>query len=123
MPATHRLLQLQTAGPPPPPGNQATSILPPSLRSPPCPTQTPGVCVCACVRAGFPPGPPGDQAVNLLLSPLAFLRDTTARYGSVVGLLLGTERVVLVTSKEAARQVREREREREGEGMCVRVCV
>ena len=32
----------------------------------------------------------------------------TDQYGSVVGLLLGTERVVLVTGKEAARQVGER---------------
>jgi len=55
--------------------------------------------------AGFPPGPSGDQAVNLLLDPLTFLRETTARHGSVVGMLLGTERVVLVTDKGAARQV------------------
>ena len=62
---------------------------------PPPPTPAPG----------FPPGPPGDQAVNLLVDPLRFLESVTDEYGSVVGLLLGTERVVLVTSKEAARQV------------------
>ena len=57
--------------------------------------------------SGFPSGPAGDQAVNLLLSPLEFLVSMTDQYGSVVGLLLGTERVVLVTGKEAARQVGE----------------
>ena len=42
------------------------------------------------------------------MDPLRFLESVTDEYGPVVGLLLGTERVVLVTSREAARQVQGR---------------
>ncbi|EFJ44932.1 hypothetical protein VOLCADRAFT_82539 [Volvox carteri f. nagariensis] len=53
----------------------------------------------------FPPGPEGDQTLSLLSDPLGFLTSTTAQYGPLVGLLLGGERVVLVTGREAARTV------------------
>lgn len=55
--------------------------------------------------AGFPPGPSGDQVVSLLNGPLAFLNTTRQQYGSIVGLLLGGERVVLVSDPQAAKQV------------------
>ncbi|KXZ55232.1 hypothetical protein GPECTOR_3g373 [Gonium pectorale] len=53
----------------------------------------------------FPAGPPGDATLSLLTDPLAFLTTSTARYGKVVGLLLGGERVVLVSGQEEARAV------------------
>lgn len=53
----------------------------------------------------FPPGPSGDVALTLLQDPLSFLTDVRQKYGPVVGLLLGGERVILVTDREAARQV------------------
>ncbi|GLC37963.1 hypothetical protein PLESTF_000605900 [Pleodorina starrii] len=53
----------------------------------------------------FPAGPSGDQTLALLSDPLAFLKSVTAQYGSLVGLLLGGERVVLVTGREEARVV------------------
>ncbi|KAG2448545.1 hypothetical protein HYH02_006436 [Chlamydomonas schloesseri] len=53
----------------------------------------------------FPAGPPGDQTLPLLTDPLRFLTDATARYGPVVGLLLGGERVALVTGRAEARAV------------------
>jgi hypothetical protein len=65
------------------------------------------------ISTGFPPGPSGDQVVSLLGGPLQFLADITSRYGSVVGLLLGGERVVLVADQHTARQV----------CVCVRACV
>ncbi len=37
--------------------------------------------------------------------PLRFLTDTSSTYGPLAGLLLGGERVVLVTGREAARTV------------------
>lgn len=72
-----------------------------------CPTHTSDPHLCPTL-SGFPPGPPGDQAVTLLLDPLQFLERTTRQYGGTVGLLMGTERVVLVTDKQLARQVRGR---------------
>jgi hypothetical protein len=63
------------------------------------------LCVCVCVPTGFPPGPPGDQTLALLSSPLDFLADMKRKYGPVVGLVLGGERVVLVMESTAARQV------------------
>jgi hypothetical protein len=62
------------------------------------PTRTPDA-------AGFPPGPLGDASLGLLSDPLAFLRDTRAEYGGVAGMLLGGERIVVVSDPEAARQV------------------
>ncbi|KAG2496159.1 hypothetical protein HYH03_005761 [Edaphochlamys debaryana] len=53
----------------------------------------------------FPAGPSGEQTLALLSDPLAFLKTSTERYGPLVGLLLGGERVVLVTGREEARQV------------------
>jgi hypothetical protein len=50
----------------------------------------------------FPPGPPGDVAVELLSSPLPFLEQLRRRHGTVVGLLLGGERVVLVAGERRA---------------------
>ncbi|GLI60636.1 hypothetical protein VaNZ11_002833 [Volvox africanus] len=53
----------------------------------------------------FPAGPPGDQTLALLSDPLSFLSSTTKQYGQLVGFMLGGERVVLVTGREAARVV------------------
>eukprot|EP00198_Chlamydomonas_reinhardtii_P000787 XP_001690122.1 cytochrome P450 [Chlamydomonas reinhardtii] len=53
----------------------------------------------------FPAGPSGDQTLPLLTDPLRFLTDATATYGPVVGLLLGGERVALVTGRAEARAV------------------
>lgn len=55
--------------------------------------------------AGFPPGPPGDQSVGLLTEPLATISTLSAQHGDLVGLLLGGERVVLVSGPEAARTI------------------
>jgi hypothetical protein len=41
----------------------------------------------------------------MLADPLAFIEDVRARHGPVAGLLLGGERVVLVSDPAAARQV------------------
>ncbi|PRW32625.1 cytochrome p450 isoform A [Chlorella sorokiniana] len=54
---------------------------------------------------GFPPGPAGDVAVGMLQAPLPFLEELRRQHGTVVGLLLGGERVVLVAEPEAARAV------------------
>ncbi len=54
---------------------------------------------------GFPAGPSGDATVSLLSDPLSFLTSSTQQYGPVVGLLLGGERVVLVTGRDEARTV------------------
>lgn len=53
----------------------------------------------------FPSGPAGDQTLALLSDPLRFLISATEQYGPLVGFLLGGERVVLVTGREAARAV------------------
>ncbi|KAK9842342.1 hypothetical protein WJX81_007701 [Elliptochloris bilobata] len=55
--------------------------------------------------AGFPPGPRGDVAVELLRNPLAFLEDAAARHGGAVALVLGGERVVLVSDPGLAQAV------------------
>ena len=51
-----------------------------------------------------PAGPSGEAAVQLLQQPLGFLEQLRRQYGTVVGLLLGGERVVLVAgaASEAA---------------------
>jgi len=54
--------------------------------------------------AWMPPGPSGDQAMSLLSSPLKFL-TSTRQYGRTVGLLLGTERIILVSDKKIAKAV------------------
>lgn len=54
---------------------------------------------------GFPPGPPGDQSAALLSDPLAFIESLRHAHGPVAGMLLGGERVVLISSAEAAREV------------------
>ncbi len=56
-------------------------------------------------RAGFPPGPPGDQSAAMLSDPLAFIENLRQSHGPIVGLLLGGERVVLVSEPAASRQV------------------
>lgn len=53
----------------------------------------------------FPSGPPGDQSVGLLSDPLATIISLAQAHGPVVGLLLGGERVVLVSEPQAAREV------------------
>lgn len=55
--------------------------------------------------AGFPPGPSGDQTLTLINDPLPFLESATAQYGPVVGLLLGGERVAIVSGRAEARAV------------------
>lgn len=50
-------------------------------------------------------GPAGDAAPSMLADPLAFLQDVTAKHGSVVGLVLGGEYVVLVTDPTVAKDV------------------
>jgi hypothetical protein len=50
-------------------------------------------------------GPHGEQAPELLKSPLQFLEAAQQRYGDLVSLVLGGERVVLVSGPEATRQV------------------
>ena len=45
---------------------------------------------------GFPPGPAEDVAPRFLSDPLGTLESLEARYGGVVGVLLGGERVVIV---------------------------
>ncbi len=54
---------------------------------------------------GFPTGPAGDVSLQLLQDPLRFLLDMHAQYGSVVGLVLGGQRVVLVADPAIARDV------------------
>lgn len=54
---------------------------------------------------GFPSGPAGDVALDLLRDPLAFLASTQRRFGDIVGLSLGGQRVVLVTDPSAAKAV------------------
>lgn len=61
--------------------------------------------LCLCVATGFPPGPVGDQAVGMLSGPLEFISRLRREHGPVVGMLLGGERVVLVSEPQAARQV------------------
>jgi cytochrome P450 len=55
------------------------------------------------------PGPRGlpflGVAPHMKRDPLAFMRDTFARYGDIVALRLGPQRAMLVTSPEAAHQV------------------
>lgn len=46
--------------------------------------------------AGFPPGPAEDVAPAFLTDPLGTLEALEARYGGVVGVVLGGERVVVV---------------------------
>lgn len=46
--------------------------------------------------ADFPPGPAEDVAPAFLSDPLGTLESLEARYGGVVGVLLGGERVVIV---------------------------
>lgn len=41
----------------------------------------------------------------MLLDPLSFLENVTARYSSVVGLIMGGEEIVLVTEPAAAQHV------------------
>ncbi len=55
-------------------------------------------CTHTCVPIPLLPlaGPPGDVAVAMLQAPLPFLQQLRQEHGSVVGLLLGGERVVLV---------------------------
>ncbi|KAF5834729.1 cytochrome P450, partial [Dunaliella salina] len=53
---------------------------------------------------GFPPGPRGDSAVSLISAPLDFLERTKQEHGTIVGLMLGGERVVLVADPAAAKQ-------------------
>ena len=53
----------------------------------------------------FPPGPTGDQSVAMLADPLSFIQFQQQQYGNTVGMLLGGEWVVLVSSPEAAQQV------------------
>jgi hypothetical protein len=50
-------------------------------------------------------GPSGDVALRLLANPLAFLEEVTQQHGSIVGMLLGGERVALVAEALAAEQV------------------
>jgi cytochrome P450 len=50
-------------------------------------------------------GPRGEQAPELLKSPLHFLEETRRRHGGLVSLVLGGERVVLVSDPAATRQV------------------
>ena len=47
-------------------------------------------------EVSFPPGPPEDVAPAFLDDPLGTLEALEARYGGVVGVLLGGERVVVV---------------------------
>lgn len=50
-----------------------------------------------------PSGPNGDVALQLLGRPLAFVEEAAQQYGGLVGLLLGGERVVLVSDPVCAR--------------------
>lgn len=51
------------------------------------------------------PGPHGDVAIELLRDPLSFLDAAAARYGGAVALVLGGERVVLVSDPSLAQAV------------------
>lgn len=50
-------------------------------------------------------GPQGESVGAFLADPLQFLKDCRAKYGGIVGLLLGGEYVVLLSEAAAARQV------------------
>eukprot|EP00884_Botryococcus_braunii_P020753 jgi/Botrbrau1/7361/Bobra.0316s0009.2 len=54
---------------------------------------------------GFPPGPKGEAVGAFLANPLEFLTRSRHEYGALVGLLLGGERVVIISDPTAARQV------------------
>ena len=58
---------------------------------------------CACT--GSCAGPRGDVAVELLRDPLAFLEAAAARHGGAASLVLGGERVVLVSDPGLAQAV------------------
>ena len=57
------------------------------------------VCTGSCA------GPRGDVAVELLRDPLAFLEAAAARHGGAASLVLGGERVVLVSDPGLAQAV------------------
>jgi hypothetical protein len=59
----------------------------------------------AAAFAGFPPGPAGEQSVGMLAGPLEFIMRLRRQHGQVVGILLGGERVVLLSEPAAAKQV------------------
>lgn len=49
-------------------------------------------------------GPSGDSAADMLRDPLKFIERVTGQYGSIVGLILGGERVILVADAAAAQR-------------------
>ena len=51
------------------------------------------------------PGPPRDSAASRLLDPSRFLEGVTARYQRIVGLIMGSEEVILVSDPATAQQV------------------
>jgi hypothetical protein len=61
--------------------------------------------VALSLLAGFPPGPPGDQSLGMLGGPLELITRLRRQHGQVVGMLLGGERVVLLSEPAAAKMV------------------
>ena len=57
------------------------------------------------INASLLAGPRGESAPQLIADPLAFLRNTQQRYGDLASLVLGGERVVLVSDPVATRQI------------------
>jgi len=52
----------------------------------------------------FPPGPAEDVAPAFLIDPLGTLESLEARYGGVVGVVLGGERVVIVGGSDGGKR-------------------